>query len=283
MIMHPIVRTIRLSTAGVILCLFGSVAACGPAGEGPSVEVEQTPSDSLHVLMITGGAWHDFEGQKELLTREISRRAPVRFTVVHEDGEDPQASTHQFSVLKQENWHEGVDLVLYNHCGAWVTDVEYVESIPRVHREQQLPAVALHCTMHSYRRAETDEWHNFLGLYSPRHGPTYPFDVINLAPEHPVMTTFPAQWTTPNGELYEEGELKETAIPLAHAMDRELNRYMVNVWTNDYYGVRVFGTTIGHHTETMADPVYLEMVTRGLLWAAGRLDDPDTYGGANSE
>ena len=38
-------------------------------------------------------------------------------------------------------------------------------------------------------------------------------------------------------------------------------------------GTRVFATTLGHNTETVADERYLELVTRGLCWAAGRLED----------
>ena len=35
----------------------------------------------------------------------------------------------------------------------------------------------------------------------------------------------------------------------------------------------MFGTTIGHYTETVASPQYLDLVTRGLLWACNKLDD----------
>jgi hypothetical protein len=61
-------------------------------------------------------------------------------------------------------------------------------------------------------------------------------------------------------------------LPLARAYDPEQEVYQVTVWTNRYGNARVFGTTIGHHTETMESPVYLDLVTRGLLWAAGRLE-----------
>jgi type 1 glutamine amidotransferase len=36
--------------------------------------------------------------------------------------------------------------------------------------------------------------------------------------------------------------------------------------------MRVFGTTIGHHNETMSQETYLDLVTRGLLWACRKLD-----------
>ena len=31
--------------------------------------------------------------------------------------------------------------------------------------------------------------------------------------------------------------------------------------------------TIGHFNETVADARYLDLVTRGLLWACGKMDD----------
>jgi type 1 glutamine amidotransferase len=33
----------------------------------------------------------------------------------------------------------------------------------------------------------------------------------------------------------------------------------------------VFGTTIGHYNDTVETPEFLGLVTRGTLWAAGRL------------
>jgi type 1 glutamine amidotransferase len=41
---------------------------------------------------------------------------------------------------------------------------------------------------------------------------------------------------------------------------------------NDYRGTRVFSTTLGHNTETVSDPRYLDLVTRGLLWSVKRLE-----------
>jgi type 1 glutamine amidotransferase len=35
----------------------------------------------------------------------------------------------------------------------------------------------------------------------------------------------------------------------------------------------VFSTTIGHNNATVADARYLDLVTRGLLWACGKSDD----------
>ena len=48
-------------------------------------------------------------------------------------------------------------------------------------------------------------------------------------------------------------------------------------WVNGFGKARVFGTTFGHSDATFQDPVFLEMISRGILWACGttsRLDRP---------
>jgi hypothetical protein len=49
----------------------------------------------------------------------------------------------------------------------------------------------------------------------------------------------------------------------------------VVAWTNEYgpNKTRIFSTTLGHNNDTVADDRYLDLVTRGLLWAAGKLGD----------
>jgi type 1 glutamine amidotransferase len=46
-------------------------------------------------------------------------------------------------------------------------------------------------------------------------------------------------------------------------------------WTNSYgpKKTRVFGFTLGHNNETVADPRYLDIVARAVLWSADKLTD----------
>ena len=50
---------------------------------------------------------------------------------------------------------------------------------------------------------------------------------------------------------------------------------MAETWSSGptlYNGkTKVFATTLGHNNETVADARYLDLVTRGLLWATGHL------------
>ena len=53
----------------------------------------------------------------------------------------------------------------------------------------------------------------------------------------------------------------------------EANNDYVVAWTNNYHGTKVFATTLGHNNQTVGDPRYLDLVTRGLLWSCGKLND----------
>jgi len=104
--------------------------------------------------------------------------------------------------------------------------------------------------------------------------PLPPFAVVNLKPEHPVMKGFPAKWLDDPDELYEIKKVWPDCTPLAEALTpiKETDKHPC-IWVNTYGKARVFGTTLGHGNETMQREVYLDLVTRGLLWACDKLDE----------
>ena len=225
----------------------------------------------LRALMITGGCCHDYEAQKVILSEGISQRANVEWTIIHEGG---TTRDHRVSVYEKPDWAKGYDVVLHNECFGGITDADFVNQIAKPHLEG-VPAVVLHCSMHSYRAVDekTDAWRRVLGVTSVRHQQKDAVSVVNLKPEHPVMKGFPGPWMTPNGELYEIVKLWPTTTPLGQAFGTRTMKDHVCVWANEHGKGRTFGTTIGHHNETMETKVYLDLVTRGLLWSCDKLDE----------
>ena len=56
--------------------------------------------------------------------------------------------------------------------------------------------------------------------------------------------------------------------------NRQGSMQTTSIRTNLYNEkTQVFGTTLGHNNETVADPRYLDLITRGLLWSVDKLDD----------
>jgi type 1 glutamine amidotransferase len=71
-------------------------------------------------------------------------------------------------------------------------------------------------------------------------------------------------------ELYVIEKLWPSAKALATSVSEQDGKTYPTIWINNYHGTRVFGTTYGHGNATWHDPVYLEYVARGVLWAAGK-------------
>jgi hypothetical protein len=223
-------------------------------------------AEPLRALLVAGGCCHDYTNQKQILTEGISARANVTWTIVQE-GDDRD---HAVSIYQKPDWAKGYDVVLHDECFGNVTNVAFVERITRPHFEG-LPAVMLHCSTHSYRNSTTDEWRKLLGVSSYKHQKLRAFEVFKLKTDEPVMREFPQKWQDFPDELYEIVKFWPGCVPLAKGLGDPGTEH-VCVWINTYGKGRVFGTTLGHANETVKSDVYLDLVTRGLLWACDKLD-----------
>jgi uncharacterized protein len=228
---------------------------------------------ALRALMVTGGCCHDYAAQKKILSEGISARANVEWTIVHEGIPSPgnDGRKHRVSIYEKPNWWSGYDVVLHNECFGAVDDNAFVEGIAAAHKAG-VPAVMLHCSSHSYRAATTDEWRMAIGITSRSHEKNRDLTVKTIKPDHPVMQGFPATWHNKADELYKNERIWPNTVPLAQAYGEDTKQDHVVIWVNTYGKGRVFATTLGHANHTMSDPVYLDLVTRGLLWACDKLE-----------
>lgn len=221
----------------------------------------------LRALLVIGGCCHDYEHQKKILSEGISARANVEWTIVHEgDG----TTTHRMSIYEKPDWSKGFDVVVHDECFSDVKDKDFVENILKPHRAG-LPAVNLHCAMHCYRVSFENfkDWFDFTGLDSRGHGPQQPIALTFVDTSHPI-TKGMSNWSTIPEELYNNIKVWDTVKPLVYG-EQGKDKNLV-AWINNYHGTRVFSTTLGHNNATVADPRYLDLVTRGLLWSLDKLD-----------
>ena len=236
---------------------------------GQTLSADNMVAKPIHALMISGGCCHDYPNQNLILSEGISMRSNVEWTLVNQGGTSRDV---KIPIYDNPDWIDGYDVVVHNECFGGVTDVDWLESIVEAHTNSGTPAVFIHCSLHSYRAAETDAWRSLMGARSTSHEGHRPIEVKNLRPNHPIMKTFPPVWQTPNGELYKIEKTWPDAIPLAKAFGKDTQKDHICIWLNHLGDSRVFTTTLGHHNETMQSPVYLDMVNRGLLWAVGKLE-----------
>jgi len=235
----------------------------------------------IRALLVLGGCCHDYKKQQELITKGVSARANVQWAIAY----DPDTGTkHLNPWYEKEDWAKGFDVVVHDECCSDVKDIKTVEKILAPHKAG-LPAVITHCGMHSYRTEgypKSTPWFEFTGLASTGHGPQAPID-ITFVDNDTKITAGLKDWKTVNEELYNNsaGKLLETAQPLAKGKQifknkngKETVAEAVCVWTNKYNGkTKVFATTLGHNNETVGDARYLDLLTRGLLWSVGKLDE----------
>ncbi len=253
-----------------------------------TLAAEQKP---LRVLIVAGGCCHDYATQKEVLKKGIEARVNAVVEVVY----DPTKSTKPlFELFKSPDWGKNFDVVVHDECAADITDQAYVANIVNAHKNG-LPAVNLHCAMHSYRwgnfrtpvKAGDDNasWYEMLGLQSTGHGPQQPIAITFTDKSHPVTAGL-ADWTTVNEELYNNVQVL-TAKTLATGNQKIPEKKdkkgkgapgsgssAVVAWTNEFgpKKTRICSTTIGHNNATVEDARYLDLVGRAVLWSAGKLE-----------
>jgi type 1 glutamine amidotransferase len=228
----------------------------------------------LKALLVLGGCCHDYAKQKDTLAAGIAKLANVEVTIAY----DPSTTTsHKNPIYDNADWFKGFDVVIHDECSSDVKDLGVIDTILKPHKDG-LPAVVLHCGMHSYRSEgwpKSTPWFEFTGLATTAHGAQLPIEISFVDAGSPI-TKGMANWTTINEELYNNfhKKLEDTAKPLARGKQIKEKTDWVVAWTNTYnQKTRVFATTLGHNTQTVADPRYLELVTRGLLWSCGKLGD----------
>ena len=250
---HPLLPATVAVVAALLLGVMGQPAA---AGEPP-----------VKVLYVTGGGWHDYKGQVPVVRKAIEAALPgVEVTVAM-----VERVQDRHPVFEDDRWCEGYDLVVYNKCNApQYSDPEWIERIVRPHREG-VPAVIIHGTLHNYWPDEkvSGAWVAFTGITSRNHERGAPVTVTFTARDHPILDGLPETWSYKAGELYRVHGMSDDAACLATGVSGDGVEHCV-VWTHRYGKGRVFGTSIGHATETMRSDEFQRLLRQGIRWALGR-------------
>ena len=239
-----------------------------------------TAEGPLKVLLITGGCCHDYKKQKDILKSGLEARVNCTVDQIHvDDG----STKPPLPIHGNPDYAKGYDLVIHDECAADIKDQAVIDGVLKPHVDG-IPAVNLHCAMHSYRfgdigkpvtpDAANAKWFLYLGLQSTGHGPQEPIAIAFVDKEHPITKGL-ADWTTIKEELYNNIAI-HGGHPLAKGkqMVKDKEVETVVAWTNEFgpKKTKIFSTTIGHNNDTVADPRYLDLVARGVLWTTGHIE-----------
>ena len=277
-----------------------AILAATIAFVSPAARAADAPKP-LKVLLLTGGCCHDYAKQKDILKKGLEARANVVIDIIwaskmenNPDGTprlvNDGSTKPALSIYGNPDYAKGYDLVIHDECAADINDPAVIDGVLKPHQDG-IPAVNLHCAMHSYRfgnynkplpmGAENAHWYEYLGLHTIRHGAQKPIEITFVDTASPI-TKGMENWTTINEELYNNVNVYPDAHPLARgkqdAGDKPGENDTVVIWTHEYgpKKTRVFSTTIGHQNATVEDAKYLDLVTRGVLWATNHINPDGT-------
>src|SRR4051812_21845310 len=69
----------------------------------------------IRALLVIGGCCHDYAKQKDILTKGISARANVQWTVAYA----PDTTTrHKNPIYDDPDWAKGFDVVVHDECSS---------------------------------------------------------------------------------------------------------------------------------------------------------------------
>lgn len=259
---HPI------RTALFFCALITTLVAARPAVRATGQAPQAPAAPRVKALLIASGAFHDYGHQSRVLVEAVNKALPVDWTIALQGSAN--GTNTRYPVYDRADWAAGFDIVIHNECSADVADPAFIRRITEAHKSGRVPAMVIHCSMHSYRAAQVDDWRELLGVTTRMHTPQFRIPVKWSDTAHPVTSGLQPGWTTPMDELYVIEKFWPGSQALASAIDPRTSREHPVAWTNDFNGVRVFGTTLGHGNATWDDPIYQDLLVRGFKWAIGR-------------
>ena len=267
------------SIAGALALATATIA---PAGAEPA-----KAAAPVKILIVSGGCCHDYPQQRKLLEEGLKSRMTAQVSHdFHDPGPGEKATRPALPIYGNPDYAKGFDVVIHNECAADEDSAAALDAVLAPHRAGK-PAVNLHCAMHSYRSGAWKQpvragdanarWFEFTGIQSTGHGPQSPIRLAVAGNGHPIAAGF-VPYTTGRDELYNNLTTFDvtpvlTGVQPESRVEADRGKVYTVAWTHTYgpKRARVFSTTLAHNGAEIADPRYLDVVAKGVLWAVGRL------------
>jgi type 1 glutamine amidotransferase len=104
------------------------------------------------------------------------------------------------------------------------------------------------------------------------HGPRHVFTVKKTREKHPISDGLDAEFTHVIDELYQNSKMIEGNVVLATAYsdpnkEKGTGKDEPVIWVNTFGTGRVYHNALGHDVEAISDPLFLEWLRRGVVWA----------------
>ncbi len=255
------IRTLNRSLKLAILALALTVSSASLMAAGKVLYVTHEP-----------GNWHKYTPQLKIFKEQIAKKASWDVTVITGDYDGV------IEQLKKRNFAKGYDAIVYNYCFANSEDLDACANIMRQTRNGGVPAMLIHCSMHSwwgtYKSGEKGalgedykgkalatpelaaKWKedhpkgrfpaygDFTGVASVRHGKKLPI-ILHKVGDHPATKDLKEGYATPNTELYNNEYVLRKVVPIIKG-SQEGEKDAIVMWTCPQGKSQVMGLSLGH-------------------------------------
>jgi len=229
----------------------------------------------IKVLMITGGGWHDYKTQAPLLKKTIESQVNAEVTIkwTSTDEHPVKPSENKLPEVFKGDFCKGYDVVFHNHCQVKFEDDDAIDKVIDNHVKNKVGVIMTHGSFHTWFRTKREAWDRLCGVNSIRHYHKSAIKVEVTDKNHPVMKALGVDgWETKEGELYQT-KLNPTTKSLAKGTTLKGKTFTEDcIFSHTEEGLKMFGTTLGHHNSTMEQAIYQKMMAYAVLWGAGKLD-----------
>jgi len=230
----------------LVVVLTPSLSANPPSNKRP-----------LEVLMIVGGGWHDYEKEPQQLANTLNKNKDINVRV-----------TADLGILTGETADE-IDVLMFNCCRDDELTTRQRKVITNTIRKGK-GLVAMHCAFWSFQ--SWPEWRKMLGGVVHKHDPFGPFGAVVVDQNHPITRGLPEQFT-----ITDEPYLADERTEGQHVLVRTAKPHggrdkpEAMVWTQRYFGGRVFAIMFGHDVRSQTSSEFLTLLTNGIRWAGRQL------------
>lgn len=256
--------------------LFAMLAALFIAGSAPAlvdaVDGDPTP---LTVLVLTGGGYHDFDGNISALLKGLAQESDVE---IRWSGRPLATRASQHIDLDDPELFEQFDTILAYYQGELGEFTDEVKERFLSYIRKGGGVVAIHSAADSH--PGWDEYDAMLGGRFESHPPFGEIAVQIDISDHAITRDLPTEWTLED-EFY---HLKNCAaddkliLMTGHSPgDGEDASPRPVAWEKNYGAGRVFYTILGHGIETHQDKRFHKLIANALKWSANA-PKPDSEG-----
>ncbi len=243
----------------------------------PESAPEAAPA-KIPVLVLSGGGYHDFEGNLATLIGALEPRGAFVFDRLRLDPKGDPANAS--AVLASDPNLRRYRVILAYTQGELGLSAEAKAGLMQFVKSGG-GFVGFHCAADSHPGFA--EYDAMVGGRFETHPPYGPFQVDLVQPAFPLMKSvagLPAAWSVKDEFYHLKDCAADDKLVLQTGKDPHEGKDAAArpvSWVKSHGRGRVFYTVLGHGPDTEKDPVFVELVARALDWAA-HAPQPDADG-----